>query len=140
MKIAVVMIRGLAGVRKDIDDTMKMLKLYRKNYCVVMEDTKANLGMLKKVKDYVTFGELDEDTYNMLVEKRGQEFRERTTDSKKRINYIFLKFGEKKLKPFFRLSPPRGGFERKGIKKNFKSGGALGYRGNKINDLIKRMV
>ena len=44
------------------------------------------------------------------------------------------------LKNFFRLSPPVKGFDRKGIKVQFSLGGALGYRKEKINDLIKRMV
>ena len=44
-----------------------------------------------------------------------------------------------RIKPF-RLNPPRGGFERKGIKVSFNSGGALGYRGEKINSLIKKML
>ena len=44
------------------------------------------------------------------------------------------------LKPFFRLNPPVKGFDRKGIKVPFSLGGALGYRKEKINDLIKRMV
>ena len=41
------------------------------------------------------------------------------------------------LKPVFRLHPPRKGYE--GIKRSFKEGGALGYRGEKINHLIRRM-
>ncbi len=36
------------------------------------------------------------------------------------------------------LRPPKHGYE--GIKRHFNDGGALGYRGTKINDLIKRMV
>ena len=44
------------------------------------------------------------------------------------------------LKPYFRLLPPRGGFERKGIKTPFSMGGSLGYRGQHINMLIKRML
>ncbi|MEK6852714.1 MAG: 50S ribosomal protein L30, partial [Nanoarchaeota archaeon] len=44
------------------------------------------------------------------------------------------------LKPFFRLSPPRKGLERKGIKKSFKAGGSLGYRGKEINEFIKKML
>lgn len=140
MKLAVIRIRGLTGVRKDIVDTMKMLRLYKKNCCVVLEDTKHNKGMLNKVKDYVTWGELDEKSYKTLIEKRGQVYKGRARDSKKRITYKVLKLDDKKLKPFFRLSPPKGGFERRGIKRQFKSGGALGYRGKKINDLIKKML
>jgi large subunit ribosomal protein L30 len=43
-------------------------------------------------------------------------------------------------KPFFRLKPPTGGFERKGIKQPYSVGGALGYRGKEINILIKKML
>ena len=45
-----------------------------------------------------------------------------------------------KIRKNFRLNSPRKGYGRKGIKVSFNEGGALGYRGNKINDLIKRMI
>jgi large subunit ribosomal protein L30 len=44
------------------------------------------------------------------------------------------------LKPFFKLSPPLKGFERKGIKTPFSLGGALGYRKDHINELVERMI
>jgi len=116
-KIAVVRIRGLVTIRRDIKDTLDMLRLYRKNYCVILEDKPSVIGMLKKINDYVTWGEIDEATLKLLAEKRGE-----------------------KDKKFFRLQPPRKGFERKGIKKPFSVGGALGYRGEKISELIKRMI
>jgi large subunit ribosomal protein L30 len=37
------------------------------------------------------------------------------------------------------LHPPTKGFKGK-IKKSYSAGGELGYRGEKINELIKRMV
>ena len=40
----------------------------------------------------------------------------------------------------FRLNSPRKGYGRKGLKTQYQNGGALGYRGAAINDLIKRMV
>ncbi len=43
-----------------------------------------------------------------------------------------------KLKPFFRLHPPRGGF--KSVKKHYSVGGDLGYRGIAINELLMRML
>ena len=52
----------------------------------------------------------------------------------------FIVINDKKIKKYFRLNAPRKGFGRKGIKHTFKEGGALGYRGQAINDLIKRMV
>jgi large subunit ribosomal protein L30 len=42
------------------------------------------------------------------------------------------------FKPIFRLSPPRKGFE--GNKRSYQNGGALGYRGKDINELIERML
>ena len=115
--LAVVRVRGLTGVRVDIKETLKRLNLFRKNYCVVVPKTPAYLGMVFKVKDFAAYGEIDDATLNALREKRKSEG-----------------------KPFFRLCPPRGGFERKGIKRSFGSGGALGYRGSAINELIMRMI
>jgi large subunit ribosomal protein L30 len=138
-KLAVIRIRGITGIEKGIKDTLSMLCLYHNNYCVVVNDSL--LGMIKKVKDYVTWGEIDDETYKLLVEKRGEEYKGRITDTKKKINYKkFIIINNKKYKKYFRLSPPRGGFERKGIKVPFTKNGALGYRKEKINDLIKKMV
>ena len=44
------------------------------------------------------------------------------------------------LKPIFRLRPPKKGYEREGIKKPFSVGGALGYRKDKINELLEKMI
>ena len=43
------------------------------------------------------------------------------------------------VKPVFRLHPPKKGFKGK-IKRSYASGGEAGYRGEAINDLLKRMV
>jgi len=131
-KIAAIRIRGVTGVRGDIADTMDLLRLYRKNFCVVLESSPGVLGMVKKAKDYITYGELDDETYKLLVEKRGEPAPENPK--------YFAEHLGKKLKPFFRLSPPRGGFERGGIKYSFKEKGVLGYRGAAINSLIRRML
>ena len=140
-RLAAVRIRGLTGVKSEIQYTLKMLRLYKNNYCAVLEDNPIYAGMLKRVKDYITWGEIDDETYKMLVEKRGEEFKGRETDSKKKINYDdFISISNKKIKKYFRLNAPRKGFEKKGIKHPFTNGGALGYRGEKINELIKRMV
>jgi large subunit ribosomal protein L30 len=121
-RLAIIRIRGEVGVRRSIKDTLDMLSLYRKHYCTVVDKIPTFIGMAKKTKDYATYGEIDSETYKMLVEKRGEKTKE----------------GE--LKKFFRLCPPRKGFERKGIKVSFTKGGALGYRGKKINELIKKML
>ncbi len=123
-KIAVIRIRGPVRVKGEINDTMKMLRLHRKNVCSIYEKTPSISGMLIKAKDYITWGEINDETLKLLIEKRGEK------DPK----------DKNKLKPFFRLHPPKGGFEKAGIKKPFTVKGALGYRGDKINDLIKKML
>jgi large subunit ribosomal protein L30 len=113
-KIAVVRVRGLVKIRRDFVATLKMLNLNQKNNCVIVEDTPAKLGMIKKVKDFITWGEINEETIALLESRKKDRF--------------------------YALQPPKKGFGRKGIKMPFNKSGGLGYRGNKINDLLKRMV
>lgn len=139
-RMAVVLVRGLVGVRKPIKDTLSLLQLRRKNHCVVVPATPVFLGMLQKVKDYVTWGEINEEGYKALVEKRGEVYKGRLQDSKGKYSYKVLEVAGKKYKPYFRLNPPRKGFGRKGIKVAFNAGGTLGYRGDKMQELLERMI
>jgi large subunit ribosomal protein L30 len=140
-KIAIIRVRGLTGVMRGIDETLKKLRLYKKNYCVVVPRTENYLGMVRKISDYVTWGDIDEKTYNALTEKRMEEYKGRISDKKGKINYNkFTDANGKKIKKSFRLNSPKKGYGRKGIKVSFTKGGALGYRGDKINDLIMRMI
>ena len=138
-QLAVIRIRGITGIEKSIKDTLDMLGLYHNNYCTIVDSSMFN--MVRKVKDYVTWGEINQETLKMLADKRGEEYKGRESDSKNKIKYNkFISINGKKYKKYFRLSPPRKGFERKGIKVPFSKGGALGYRKDKINDIIKRMI
>jgi len=154
-RVAVVRIRGGIGLNKGVKDTLAMLRLHRKNGCVVVSNKPVFVGMIKKVKDYVTWGEIDEETFKILIKERGRlpgnkKLTEEYVKEKLKVGYdAFVKdfFDCKKelkeipgVKLFFRLKPPVRGFERQGIKKPFALGGALGYRKDKINDLIKRMI
>ncbi len=123
-KIAVILLRGLIRINTNIKDTLFMLRLRKKFACTVIDDTPSNMGMIKKAKDYITWGEIDDDTLKALLDKRGKADPE----------------DPKKMKPFFNLHPARGGFEKKGTKAPYNMGGALGYRGAEINKLIKKMI
>ena len=99
--------------------------------------------MLVKAKDVITWGEIDDETLFELVKSRGKVGKDKIDESKTQEIAEGLMKGKKKeleIKPFFTLNPPRKGFERKGIKKTFKEGGVLGYRGKSINDLIRKMI
>jgi len=139
--LAAILIRGLINVDVRIRRTLEMLRLLNKNTCVVLKDNESMKGMLVKAKDYLTWGEISDETFKELVDKRGLEFKGPTEDRKGIIKYSnFIEVDGKKVKPFFRLHPPRGGFERKGIKSQYASGGALGYRADKMNNLIRKMI
>jgi large subunit ribosomal protein L30 len=120
-KIAIIRIRGTDDVNGRIEATMRMLKLHMKHVCSIYPKTDTLMGMLEKCKDYVTYGELDEETHKLLIDKRP-----------------VMKDG--KVQNYFHLHPPRGGFEKRGIKAPYTMKGALGYRKEKINALIKKMM
>jgi len=153
-RIIAIRVRGRTGVRKEVQDTLKMLRLNRVNHAVIVDDRPSYLGMLKKAEFWITYGYLDKETFKQLLLKRGRlEGNKRFTEDYlvKHTRFSSLdEFVEKffnfeaelsdipKLKPVFRLHPPRGGYE--GIKHHFNEGGALGFRGDKINELVKRML
>lgn len=151
---AVIRVRGRVGVRKTIADTLKLLRLHRVNHCVLIPSTPSYEGMLKKVKDYVTWGEIDKPTLLELIRTRGRLYGEKEiTDEYIREHTSFKNLEEfvdallqqkiqykdlPNVKPVFRLHPPIGGWEK--TKRAFVEGGALGYRGKAINELILRML
>ncbi len=151
--IAVVRIRGKIGINRDIERTLYLLRLRKKNHCVILNLNKNVVGMLNKIKHYVTWGEINKEILEELLKKRGRiAGNKRLTEEylKQKINMGFDEFSKKLIegkikltdvpgiKPFFRLKPPTKGF--KNTKKEFSLGGDLGYRGKEINELLKRMI
>lgn len=152
--LAVVRIRGTVNVRREVKDTLAMLGLHKPNHATLVPAVPSYLGMLQKAKDYITWGEVEKETLAELLQKRGglKGGRPLTLDYLKRLGYeSFLEAAEALcagratlksfpgLKPVFRLHPPSKGF-KKSVKKAFSEGGELGYRGEKINELLKRMM
>ena len=154
MSYAAIRVRGTVNVRGTISDTLKMLRLNRANHCVILPNNPATECMLRKAKDYITWGELRPETLAKLILKKGRlESGKGITDAyvKKNTKYKSLIAFSKavcedkerfmnleSVKPVIRLHPPIKGYE--GIKRTFVEGGALGYRGEKINDLVDRMI
>jgi len=152
-RLAVVRVRGRVNVRQEIEDTLKMLRLTRVNHCVFIDNRESYLGMLQKVKDYVTWGEVDAKEVALILKHRGEliggkkltdEYIKKNTKFKSIEDFAnaFVNFKAElkdipNLKPIFRLHPPRKGYEK--IKRSFSEGGALGYRGREIGTLLYRM-
>lgn len=154
-RIAIIRIKGKPGLKRSVQDTFQILRLYKKNHVVVVTNTPVYAGMLTKIQDAVTWGDIDEETFKLLLEKRGKlPGKKPLTEQylKEKCNLTIDQFSKefmacKKdlkeipgLKLFFKLSPPVQGFESKGIKAQFSMGGVLGYRKEKINELLRRMM
>ncbi len=154
MVFAAVRIRGIVNVKPDIKRTLQLFRLTKVNHCVLLEENASTKGMLQIAKDYITWGEIDKAILSELIGSRGklEGGKELTEDYiKSATSYTNLeklsqaiidnKFKYKDIpnvKPIFRLSPPKNGYE--GIKRSFVNKGALGYRRKEINKLLERMI
>jgi large subunit ribosomal protein L30 len=155
--ILAVRIRGTATDNPDVRRTMEILKLESTFRARLLENSPSNLGMLRSVKSLVAWGQVNPDVMEVLLRKRAER------DGNKKLDEEFAKVFFKKeniadlaksvvageigikdlwlagVKPRFRLHPPRGGFKRS-TRRAATDGGELGYRGDDINRLVKRMI
>ena len=154
MAYAVIRVRGQPDVNRDIEYTMGLLGLTRVNHLVIVPENDSTKGMLQVVKDYCTWGEVDEATLAALIRARGKLAGDKDiTDDYLKENSEFATVDDlakaiiennykmrdvEAAKPVVRMRPPVKGYE--GNKRSYQNGGALGYRGAAINDLINRML
>lgn len=150
-------IRGTVGLNPRIEHTLQLLRLPKRYNATLLEKSSEVIGMLRKVKDFITWGEINSEALDKMIKKRGrmegnkkisddflkeklgfkstQELSNSLLDKKITLNKLW----ESGLKSVFRLHPPKGGF-KKSVKRPYKSMGELGYRGEEINKLLKKMV
>ena len=105
-----VRLRGHAGVKGDIEETMVLLGLKSVNTCVIIPENAVNKGMLDKAKDYVSWGEADDKILGKLGVK------------------------DKNAKTMLHFNPPSKGF--RSLKLHYPKGD-LGYRGKAIGEFLE---
>lgn len=110
----VIRIVGEPGIPEKSKDVLRMLNLDEKFSCVLVPEDSDHEGMLKNVKDHITWGELNKD-----IEDKLSDLMDEGSDN---VN----------------LTPPSGGF-RNSTKENYPKGES-GYRGEQINELLERMI
>ncbi|MEM0158601.1 MAG: 50S ribosomal protein L30 [Thermoplasmataceae archaeon] len=152
--LAVIRVRGSTGIRPQAQRTAELLRLHRINHLVLIEDNPVYRSMLQRVKDYVTWGEIDQDTLQLLLKHRAR-LKGRKPLQEENLKEIAgyatfatlskaLMSGKVQYKdikgivPVLRMHPPRGGYEY--IRKSYQQGGTTGYRGEGINALIRKMI
>ena len=153
--LVAIRIRGNVGIRRSIKETLQYLRLFKVNHAVLLDDRKSYRGMLQKIKDYITWGQINQLTLLQLLKKRGRltgnlplndEYLKKYTKYntiKEFSDAIFnfeISFKDvPSIKPVFRLHPPRKGFKNK-KKRPYKARGELGNRESEINSLLLRMI
>jgi len=155
--LAVVRLQGPISVPQDVENAMRALRLKNRFNATLLEKNEATLWVLRTVKDYVTWGEVDSTQIGFLLQEKGEV----TGGGHVTDEYVKAHFGrnsiselaealvsgevelkslwQKGINPVLRLHPPPGGFDGS-IKRSFTSRGELGYRGSEIAGLVKRMA
>ncbi len=152
----VIRARSDRTVERSIRETLGHLNLTRVNHAVLIPENETYAGMLQKVKDFVTWGEVSAESVAGLIRDRGRLIGDKPVkdaDVKNATDYknidtfaAAIASGEattkdmETLKRVFRLHPPRGSKGWGGIKRHFTVGGALGFRGDAIEELASRMM
>lgn len=117
MMIATIRVRSSPRMSAADERALKSLHLNTPHSCAVVEDKPDVRRQIIRVAGFCTWGAIS-DASLALMRKKAKD----------------------PQAVHFRLSPPRHGYGRKGVKMQFKNGGALGDRGDKMDDLIKRMA
>ena len=61
--ICLIRIKGRTSLKKEIIETLNRIRLRKKYACVVIKPTKENLGRVKFLKDFIAFGEINNETF-----------------------------------------------------------------------------
>ena len=149
----VVRIKGQADVPYWAKTTLTLFKLEKKFRATIIPAKENTLGMLNKVKHYVSWQEVDSALAKELLDKKARVsgYKKITNEDIKKIGFnsvdelaASLAEGKtsmtklKPMKPWFALSPPRHGFKRS-TKKMYGEKGVLGQN-KELGDIVRNMM
>ena len=152
--LVAIRVRGVSDISQEVKDTFEMLRLTRNCHATLIDGRPSYAGMLQKAQNWVTWGEISKENVALLLKERGRLVGDKKLTDEYAQDLGYKSLGDlagavhkleveynrlPKVKPVFRLHPPKKGFKGK-VKRSFAAGGVTGYRGEAINDLIKRMV
>ncbi len=152
--LVVVKVRGTVSAQREARETLDLLHLGHTNHAILIDSRPAYKGMLQRVNSYITYGEPTKETVALMLQKRA-----RLAGDKKLTGEYLQKVGYQSIdelaqaiveckaqwaklpdvEPRFKLHPPSKGYKGK-TKRGYRAGGEAGYRGEAINELVKRTV
>jgi large subunit ribosomal protein L30 len=165
MVYLVVRMRGTVNVPQWANLTLENLHLNKKFRATLIPENEQTLGMLRKIKELVSWTTVDSDFIKEFIEKKGRVSASRlmtttgTTDpegddrniennelSNANLGNVVSALSQNQtylskisgIKPWFALSPPKGGFKKKS-KRSYSQNGILGENKELIS-LVKRMM
>jgi len=152
-KILVVNLHGMIGVPRATKEALAEMGVGRRFAATVVGDDPVDRGALALCKDYVAWAPVDSALLAELLKSRGRVSNAKALDEKalkglgvkthaeladKIIKGDSRLSSVKGLKPFFGLSPPRGGFKRSS-RRQFGEGGILGEN-PQLPEIVRRML
>ena len=152
MAYLVVRIKGTVNIPYWAKETLDSLNLDRRFRATVVPESEEYLGMLRKVKEVVVWTKADAGIVKELLEKRGRKAGYKPIDKSdlpkeyNTIDDLAAAIADNKvaiskldgIKPWFALSPPKGGFKRK-TKTQYSQNGILG-EDSELVEIVKRML
>jgi len=152
MAYLVVRIKGTVNIPQWAKTTLDGLNLDKRFHATIVPENPEYLGMLKRVKEEVAWLKVDAAIFPALLEKRGRKTGYKplkNSDIQKQygsMDELAAAIAENKIsmsklegiKPWFALSPPKGGFKRK-TKTQYTQKGVLGDDSELVG-IVKRML
>jgi len=154
-KLIVVNLHGQINVPRGTRETLVQLGIGKRFAASVVGDDPVSKGSVRLCKDYVAWAPLELELLTALLQAKGRVSNSKILDDEALKAMGFKTYAElakaiiegetthrlssvKGLKPYFGLSPPKGGFKRSS-RRQFREGGILGEN-PLLPEIVRRML
>jgi large subunit ribosomal protein L30 len=154
-KLLVVNLHGQINVPRGTRETLVQLGLGKRFSAAIVGDDPVSKGSVHLCKDYVAWAPIDEELLTAILKSKGKVSNSKVLDEEALKAMGFKTHAElaqaiitaedtdrlssiKGMKPFFGLSPPKGGF-RRSSRRQFREGGILGEN-PQLAEIVRRMI
>ena len=154
-KLLVVNLHGQINVPRGTRETLVQLGLGKRFSAAVVGDDPVSKGSVHRCKDYVAWAPINEELLTAILKSKGRVSKSKVLDDEALKAMGFKTHADlaqaiikaedtdrlssiKGMKPFFGLSPPKGGFKRSS-RRSFREGGILGEN-PQLAEIVRRMI